>query len=141
MTQDGTVRAGGHLTILAMLGQILLIFLLANIILSPFPTMTSVAADGLATIVRILLAGLIVGMIGRRRVHTVWWYRLWAVLPLVVVTATVALLLAVLGQGRQAALVRGVAEGLRGLIECLLALWLASSIAKRGKENISKSEV
>jgi hypothetical protein len=71
MTQGGTVRAGGHLTILAMLGQILLIFLLANIILSPFPTKTSAAADGPTAIVRILFAGFIVGMIGRRRVYAV----------------------------------------------------------------------
>ena len=130
MTQGSTVCINGRLTILARLGQILFIFFLTNLLFSPFPTKTSVTADVLTTIVRILFAGFIVGMIGRRRIQAVWWYRLWAGLFLVIMVSTVALDLAILVQGQQLSL--GVIEvQVRDTIGSLLALWLASSIAKR----------
>jgi len=55
------------------LGRILFAFFLLNILMVSLPANTSLAADLFAAVIRIVVAGVLAGMIGQRCRERVWW--------------------------------------------------------------------
>src|SRR5437660_5735605 len=85
---------------LARLGQVFAVFFLVNIILSPLPARTSLAVDLLTAATRIGIAGLVVGFVARQS-WSMLWYRVWALLPPLLVVAALGWLLFALVTGRR----------------------------------------